>query len=73
MKKRIIGLLAILTFMFAIPMIANAAIVDSGECGKDGGNVTWTLDDAGTLTISGTGEMKNYRPSAQPWYKKMLK
>ena len=30
------------------------AIVNSGTCGK---NLTWTLDSAGLLTISGTGEM----------------
>lgn len=29
-----------------------AAVTESGTCGE---NVTWTLDDAGTLTISGTG------------------
>ena len=29
----------------------------SGTCGD---NLTWTLDDSGTLTISGSGEMYNY-------------
>lgn len=29
----------------------------SGTCGE---NLTWTLDDEGTLTISGRGAMKNY-------------
>ena len=29
----------------------------SGTCGE---NQTWTLDDEGTLTINGTGCMKNY-------------
>ncbi|MBR6953721.1 MAG: leucine-rich repeat protein, partial [Clostridia bacterium] len=32
-------------------------IIDSGTCG-DG--LTWTLDDAGTLTISGSGYMEGY-------------
>ncbi|MDO5137435.1 MAG: leucine-rich repeat protein [Oscillospiraceae bacterium] len=32
-------------------------IIASGTCGD---NLTWTLDDSGTLTISGTGEMENY-------------
>ena len=37
---------------------ANAAtIVDSGACGND---LTWTLDDEGTLTVSGTGSMNGY-------------
>lgn len=34
-----------------------ATIIASGYCGKDGSNVTWTLDSAGLLTISGEGEM----------------
>ena len=38
----------------------NAAVVASGECGKNGNNLTWTLDDEGTLTITGTGEMADW-------------
>ena len=39
-----------------------ADIVASGYCGGegDGKNLSWTLDSAGTLTISGTRAMKNY-------------
>lgn len=33
------------------------ADVTSGTCGE---NLTWTLDEEGTLTISGEGEMANY-------------
>ena len=36
------------------------AIIASGDCGKAGSNVTWTLDSAGLLTISGKGMMKDY-------------
>ena len=32
-------------------------IVKSGTCGE---NVTWTLDSDGTVTISGSGDMKDY-------------
>ena len=39
-------------------------IVKSGECGE---YVTWTLDDEGTLIISGTGQMY----SSFPWGKKI--
>ncbi len=35
-------------------------IIKSGECGANGGNVKWTLDNDGTLTLSGSGKMKNY-------------
>ena len=41
------------------------SIVDSGTCGE---NLTWTLDENGVLTISGTGEMESYSPEdQQPW------
>lgn len=42
---------------------------ESGWCGDTADNLTWTLDDEGTLTISGTGEMAEwsfYRDA--PWY-----
>ncbi|MBR4537816.1 MAG: leucine-rich repeat domain-containing protein [Clostridia bacterium] len=44
-----------------------AEIVDSGTCGK---NLTWTLDSDGKLTISGTGEMKDFDWNPPPWYGK---
>lgn len=34
--------------------------IASGTCGS---NLTWVLDDTGTLTIFGTGEMSDYRSS----------
>ena len=47
-----------------------AQIVDSGSCG---GNLTWKLDTAGTLTISGTGAMPYYYPASDvPWYAQRL-
>ena len=42
-----------------------AEITASGTCGD---NLTWTLDSAGTLTISGTGDMTNYSWSSTPWH-----
>lgn len=46
---------------------ANAAdIVASGDCGAEGDNVKWQLDSEGTLTISGTGAMKNWALNS-PW------
>ena len=45
---------------------ASAANTQSGKCGT---NAKWTLDlDTGELTISGSGDMKNYQtPSDRPW------
>ena len=43
--------------------------VNSGECGDSGSDVTWLLDDNGTLTISGSGKMKDYLTvNDSPWY-----
>ena len=59
------------TDSFALaPKAAAATVVDSGECGDDGDNVTWTLDSDGLLTISGTGKMKDYTFNiSSPWEK----
>lgn len=47
-----------------LPVDAQAAeTIANGTCGK---NLTWVLDDAGTLTISGTGTMKDYILGS-PW------
>ena len=46
----------IATAIFSVSTVT-AAEVANGTCGSD---LTWTLDDAGTLTISGTGLMYNY-------------
>ena len=50
-------LLAVLQVMLVfavVPVSAADEAVASGTCGE---NLMWTLDDEGTLTISGTGEM----------------
>ena len=45
-------------------------IIDKGDCGASGENLTWTLDAAGLLTISGEGQMADYKNYSQyaPWY-----
>lgn len=43
------------------------AVVDSGNCGVSGSNVTWSLDSDGVLTISGSGAMKDYDFNEMPW------
>ncbi|MCH5211670.1 MAG: leucine-rich repeat domain-containing protein [Oscillospiraceae bacterium] len=69
MKKKFLSIALIFAILLSfMPVIAAAA--KSGYCGADGDNLTWTLDDKGTLTISGEGDMESYsiRPPSQPWY-----
>ena len=40
-------------------------VAPHGTCGE---NVTWKLDEDGTLTISGTGAMEDYDWDGAPWY-----
>ena len=57
--KRFFGtLLCLCMLLTLLPVNALAAeTVSSGSCGS---NLTWELDSDGTLTISGTGEMRDY-------------
>jgi len=52
-------------FLLMLPLAINAD--DSGTCGP---NLVWTYEEATkTLTISGTGEMKNYDNDYSGWFK----
>ena len=63
MKKGFAILLSVLLLVGIIPASSFAAeIVDSGTYGE---NLTWTLDDEGTLSICGTGPMYYY--NGTPW------
>lgn len=54
----------LLLFLAILPVMAMAD--DSGSCGD---NVTYNyVESTKTLTISGTGKMKNYDYYNQPWY-----
>ena len=58
MKRKIVSvLLCVLLLASLLPVSAFADTTASGTCGA---NLTWTLDSNGTLTISGTGAMKDY-------------
>ncbi|MCR5617847.1 MAG: leucine-rich repeat protein [Clostridiales bacterium] len=46
------------------PVTFEATFIPGGTCGDD---LTWMLDDTGTLTIKGTGEMTDF-DSAGPWF-----
>ena len=62
--KRFLGtLLCLCMLLTLLPVNALAAeTVSSGSCGS---NLTWELDSDGALTISGTGEMRDYY--IEPW------
>ena len=53
-----------LDFGNLFPSAKAAEIVASGT---DGDHLNWTLDNAGTLTISGSGEMGDYTYFGSPW------
>ena len=73
MKQKMLILLAVLMLLLAPATQLRANAAETGTCGE---NLTWTLDDAGTLTISGTGAMFDYSyeandlpdGSTSPWY-----
>ena len=57
MKKIICIAIAVVTALSSFATAAHAAEVDFGSCGE---HLAWSLDDDGTLTISGTEDMNNY-------------
>lgn len=59
MKRWRWALLTAVTLL-AVLCCGAAAAASSGTCGAYGDNLTWVLDDDGTLTISGTGPMADY-------------
>ena len=49
-----------------ITLLSDAEMPREGTCGEA---VSWSLDENGVLTISGTGEMENYTElNLSPWY-----
>ncbi len=52
------------TYSVSCTVTIAGAEIASGKCGE---NLTWTLDDAGTLMISGTGEMTEHSTAFYPW------
>ena len=63
--KNLFGLMVIFSLIaviFMFPVMAE----NQNSCGE---NLTWVLDDYGVLTISGTGDMTNFKsPEDAPWY-----
>ena len=64
LRRLVVSLAVLLVALLCLTATVSAAeITHSGECGD---NLTWTLDDEGTLTISGTGEMDDFS-DYPPW------
>ena len=59
----------IFTLFLALAASVGTLFAESGTCGANGGNLTWTLND-GVLTISGTGAMADFGYDDIPWYSK---
>ena len=58
----------LITFLLALSILfAMPAAASSAQSGTYGDNITWTFDSDGTLTLSGTGDMKDPGSEALPW------
>ncbi|MBQ7646069.1 MAG: leucine-rich repeat domain-containing protein, partial [Clostridia bacterium] len=79
MKNKLIKALSLLLIVLMVLSASPAALFDgiflfgasASESGMCGENLIWTLDDEGTLTISGIGEMEDYDYwdyINAPWY-----
>ncbi len=66
--KKWIGMAAITLVMALVLLSGGAAAETSGICGD---HLTWVLDNDGSLTISGTGEMYDF--TSAPWELSMKK
>ena len=58
--SKIVAATLMIVFVLALFPGIRLKAATSGTCGNQGDNVKWTLDDDGTLTISGKGAMKNW-------------
>lgn len=60
LKQRVMSMLLTVAMIVGLAPVltGQAKAATSGTCGE---NLTWTLDSEGTLTISGTGKMEDYK------------
>ncbi len=70
-SKILLTILVVCVFMLGFVGIGTTTVyaAESGTCGD---NLTWTLDDNGVLTISGTGAMYDYDMTV-PWTRNNVK
>lgn len=68
-RKFLAGVLALCMLFSILPgaAFAETSILANGQCGE---NLTWSLDNTGELTISGTGDMWDFKDPnvAVPWW-----
>ncbi len=72
MKKRILSVVIVVIMTFGL--MSTMAFAETATSGTHGDNLTWNFDNStGTLTISGTGEMKS--SASYPWvaYRNIIK
>ena len=62
MKRILCFLFCIILLLSIVPVTGHAAY--DGSCGE---NLNWSLDEKGTMTISGTGQMWNWDEGDTPW------
>ena len=68
MKKRFLLLAALLALVCAMVLPAQVWAAEEVASGACGDSLSWTLDDTGTLTISGSGDMASYAERSEiPW------
>ena len=60
LRQRVMSMLLTVAMIIGLAPVltGQAKAATSGTCGE---NLTWTLDSEGTLTISGTGKMEDYK------------
>lgn len=72
MKVRIrLSLLICLLFVLVLAATTGYALenrIAEGSCGAPGSDVSWILDNEGTLSIYGSGAIANFDSTNPPWY-----
>ena len=68
MKRRLTWIAVMAVLLATLLCLTAGASEEGATSGTCGDNLTWTLDENGLLTISGTGEMADYTWTERaPW------
>ncbi len=68
-KRTVATILALVMLVGFLPILPASTAAYAESNGKCGDNITWSLDSAGTLTVTGFGEMSDFEISdLAPWY-----